>query len=146
MVIHRRHRRGFTLVESLVAAVMLGVSLAVLTGLVGRGLDAQRIGREVATAAHLADEQLAMAAAMGPEAYETDGAMEGMCAAPFESFRYKVELSRPGAREPYEVTCTITWQSGGVERSVRVATLLSRREGDEPDPERAPITPVERAL
>ena len=79
--------RGVVLVDLLVAAVLMGVALAVLVGMAGRALSSQSTGERLATAAMLADEQLNLVLARGPDQYASRYEVEGACEAPFESFR-----------------------------------------------------------
>ena len=62
-------RRAFALVDVIVATIILGISLSVMMSLAGRAVSAQHRGDELATAAHLADEQLQMVLARGPDDY-----------------------------------------------------------------------------
>src|SRR5690606_4616821 len=62
-------RRGFILVDVIVAGVLLGIGLVTVIGLTGSAIASQRRGEELQVAAMLADEQLNLALAVGPEAY-----------------------------------------------------------------------------
>ncbi len=137
--------RGVVLVDLLVAAVLMGVALAVLVGMAGRALSSQSKGERLATAAMLADEQLNLVLSRGPDQYASRFDVEGACDAPFEAFRYRVDVGGGGASgEPYEVSTTILWSEGGREKSIRVDTLMAPRLGDEADPDRKPKERVER--
>ena len=78
----------------------------------------------------------------------TGGAGEGgasACEAPFESFRYRLDVGGGGAGgEAYEVAATILWREGDRERTIRVDTLMASRLGEEADPDRKPKERVER--
>jgi hypothetical protein len=140
-----RGRGGVVLVDILVAAVVMGVALAVLVGMAGRALMSQLQGERLAIAAMLADEQLNLVMMRGPDNYGSRFAVEGACEAPFTEFRYKVQfLGQASGGEPHEVSATILWMESGREKSVVVETLMSPRIGDEPDPDRKPPERVER--
>lgn len=165
------HRRpAFALVDVIVGTVILGVSLAVIIGLVSQALYSQQRGQDLATAAMLADEQLQLVLARGPDDYDHRFATGGPCDAPFESFHYSVQVSSTGASRAgaptatggaggaYLVTATITWggspkgaraSSAGEPQSLSIQTLIASREGSEdtdPDPDRRPAEPVERLI
>lgn len=147
MVRHRR-KHGFALVDIIVAAIMLGVSVAVVSDLVGRAISSQTVGEKMATAAMLADEQLQLVLARGPDDYARRFSSTGKCDAPFTDFSYRLDITGgQSVGETYSVKCTILWKSGATERSVTVSTLMAPRsggEGEGPDPDRTPQQPVTR--
>jgi hypothetical protein len=137
--------RGFALIDVIVGTIILGISLAAIMGLTGHALSAQSTGQDLQTAAMLADEQLALVLARGPDDYKRRFGTSGPCDAPFSSFRYELTFSGGAGSEPYTVTATISWSPGGgrlvrssSERSLSIQTMIAIREGDEPDPDRKP--------
>jgi Tfp pilus assembly protein PilV len=157
MVIARTHRhaRGFLLVDVLVASVLLASALAVILGLASRSIGSQRTGHDVAHAAMLADEQLQLVLARGPDDYASRFPTSGQCDAPFERFSFEVEvLGEPSGGGVYDVVATIRWAAGSgavpgsrsaSTREISVATKIAPREGDEPNPDRRPPEATERA-
>jgi len=138
-------RAGVILVDILVAAVVMGVALAVMVGMAGSAMSSQMQGERLAIAAMLADEQLNLVLMRGPDNYGSRFALEGACDAPFTEYRYKVEFRGQAAGgDPHDVAATILWFESGREKSVMVETLMSPRIGEEPDPERKPPETVER--
>lgn len=147
--IPRTRRRGFALVDVIVGAVILGASLAVIIGLGGQAVTAQLKGQDLATAAMLADEQLNLVLARGPDDYEKRFRADGECDEPFTDFRYRVSITGTGQSAPYDVSATITWTRAWGEQSLTVRTLVaSRIAGDEfeTDPDRRPETPIQRII
>ncbi|MCC6321651.1 MAG: hypothetical protein IT438_09495 [Phycisphaerales bacterium] len=142
----RSARRAFALVDVMVGAILVGVSLAVLIGLTGRAISAQRRGEELQAAAALADEQLQLVLARGPDDYAKRFKLEGVCDAPFENYHYLLEFAGGTSNEPYTVTCTIWWDFSLSKQSIAIQTLMaSRLGGDEDiDPIRAPETAIIR--
>lgn len=136
-------RRGVVLAELLVAAVVMGVSLAVLVGMAGSAINSQAQGERLGIAAMLADEQLNLVLMRGPDDYERRFEVSGQCDAPFEAYRYETSVGG-GTGEAYEVIATIYYWEGGREKSVAVSTLMAPRLGDEPDPDRKPKETVDR--
>lgn len=145
-------RTGFALADVIVATVILGAALAVLIGLAGRAVSSQALGQELSNAAHLADEQLQLVLARGPDDYVRRFPVQGTCEAPFEN--YKFALSFAGGTsvgDPYKVSATITWNSGGggAGRALTIDTLMAPRTGNpdgEVDPLRTPPTTIDRTL
>lgn len=143
--------RSFALIDIVVATVLLGISVAVTMGLVGRALASQTIGERLSTAAMLADEQLQLVLARGPDDYQRRFSLTGACEQPFADYSYALTLTGGSSvGEPYAVTCTISWGAAGgsaATRSISVETRIAPRAsvGDaDPDPERAPTQGVSR--
>lgn len=133
------------LVDVLVAAVVMGVALAVLVGMAGRAMSSQLQGERLSIAAMLADEQLNLVLMRGPDNYGSRFDLEGRCEQPFQEYGYKVEFKGEAAGgDAYQVAATISWFESGNEKSVSIETLMSPRIGDEPDPDRKPPKRVER--
>jgi len=133
------------LVDLLVAVILLGVAIVVLMGMTGRALSAQKSGENLEIAAMILDEQLNPVLARGADSYTTryDDA-EGIAEAPYERFRYKVDISAGSGGEAYRVVATVWWMEDGREKSASVETRIAPRLGDEPDPDRRPPQPVDR--
>lgn len=143
-------RSGFALADVIVATVILGAALAVLIGLAGRAVSSQAFGQELSNAAHLADEQLQMVLARGPDDYPRRFPVQGTCEAPFESYKYVLAFSGgTSLGDPYKVSATITWNTIGTPRSLTIDTLIAGRSGNpdgETDPIRTPPAAVDRTL
>ncbi|MFA6045461.1 MAG: hypothetical protein WC718_10790 [Phycisphaerales bacterium] len=138
-------RRGFLLVDVLVAVVLLGAALAVMLSLTGRALSAQRQGENLQIAAMLIDEKLNLVLARGPDNYASRfSEVDGPCDAPYQNFHYTLTLTGGTGGDPYSVTCTVTWRESGLDRSESVETRIAPRLGDDPDPERRPEESVQR--
>ena len=146
MVSHWRiTSRGVVLIDSIVAAVLLGVALAVMIGLGGRAISSQKSGEELQTAAMLVDEQLNLVLARGADDYASRFPVRGQCDKPFEKFEFLLDFSEGQSGEPYRVVATISWTvGGGKQRSESVETLIAPRLGEDPDPIRKPDQAVNR--
>jgi Tfp pilus assembly protein PilV len=139
-------------VDCIVATVLMGVSVAVIIGLAGAALRSQSTGEHLSTAAMLADEQLQLVLARGPDDYKNQHATEGTCDDPFGDYKYKLVLDGgTGAGVPYTVACTITWgggKMGGSEQSITIDTIIAVRSvtGDtEVTPVRSPRETIDRS-
>jgi general secretion pathway protein I len=119
--------RGFTLIEVLVAFLILAFSLGALFSLFSGSLRSVRLGEDYAHATALSRAQLARIDADGIAAHEVEtGEME-------DGFRWRIEAvpiperSSGGEFEPLSVTVSVSW---GVldNRSVALSTVrLVRR-------------------
>lgn len=137
-------RRGVVLVDAIVGTILLGVSLAVMLGMLGRAISSQTRGEELQTAAMLIDEQLNLVLARGPDSYGRQFPLEGPCEPPFTTYRFVLSIDGGQVGEPYRVVATVLWSSGGRERSASCETLLAPRLGEDPDPPRRPGETVAR--
>lgn len=141
----RAARPAFALVDVIAGSILLGVALAVTIGAAGNALSAQSRGRDLALAAMLADEQLSLVLARGPENYAGRFGLAGPCDEPFQQFSYTLTFSGGSLYDPYRVAATISWSAGGRPQSLTIETLVAARTGDEPDPVRAPEAPIDRS-
>lgn len=139
-----RTRPGVALLDAIVAAIILGIALAFLMGLAGQAIRSRAQGEELQTAAMLADEQLNLVLARGPDDYGKRFPVRGQCDEPFERFSYQLEFGTATELIPYDVKATISWVSGGETRSIVVETRMAVRSGDDPDPIREPEQPMDR--
>jgi len=137
-------RPSFVLADAIVATVMLGASLSVIVGLVGRALSVQRQGERFETVAMLLDEQLQMVLARGPDDYLQRFPATGKCDAPFADYEYQLAITNNGSADAYSVKATISWRDSGRLQSESVETRIAPRRGDEPDPDRKPDESVVR--
>lgn len=124
-----RSSRGFTLIEVLVAFLILAFSLGALLNLFGGSLRSVRLGEEYAQATALARARLALIDADGIVGSGMEAGETG------EGYRWSVESapvqdamrSGQGDFEPMAVNVTVSW--GAVNsRSVTLSTIrLARR-------------------
>lgn len=132
-------RRGVALIDAIVATIILGVALAVIISLTGQAIGSQSQGERLQVAAMLADEQLNLVLARGPDDYAKKYKTTGQCEAPFTEYGYKLELGSGADGAAYSVKVTISWMSPSQRsESVSVETRMAPRTGDDPDPDRKP--------
>lgn len=131
-------RRGFMLLDAIVATVILGIALSVILGLGSLAIASQSRGEQEQVAAMLIDEQLELLLAVGPEEYAAVFDARAQAPAPFENYQFDIDIEALGGRDPYLVTAVVTWQHAGRERSLTVETMVAPRLGEEPDPDRRP--------
>jgi hypothetical protein len=137
-------RSGVALLDAIIAAVILGVALAAIIGLGSQALSTQATGEQLRIASMLADEQLNLVLARGPDNYAQRYTAAGACDAPYTDYSYELDFADGVGGNPYRVRATIRWGTGSAARSVVIETLVAPRTGDDPDPDRRPTQPVER--
>lgn len=134
-------RRGFALVDAIVAGILLAVGLAAIISLGSRALALQQRGEREIVAASLLDELLATVLMEGPADYVQLHPTSGQFDDPFGDFEYEVIIEDGSAGVPFKVTAVVRHASGD---SFLCETLIAPKLGDEPDPPRAPLEPIDR--
>lgn len=118
-------RSGFTLVEVLVAAVLLGIGV---TGLIYAATSSMRSGRRAhlnAAARDVACEQMAAVQTMGPAIYTLAGEMKGSEDRGDTSFSWDIAITRLSAGELHDVVVTVEYQNGRDRGETTLETWLS---------------------
>lgn len=142
MVIRKNHEpRGFTLIEVIIAGVILAVGAGSLLSLTSRALQMQRRGEQKIVAASLLDEILSTVLAEGPQDYLRMNSMSGSCDAPFEKWEYKLEIDDAVGTDPFRVMAVVYSPNGN---AFDCSTLIAARLGEEPNPDRIPFEPIDR--
>lgn len=135
---------GFALIEVIVASVILGIAVSAILGLIGRAVASQSDGERIETAARLADERLNLVLATGAEGYASVFPLAGPCEAPFEDYRFEVDIEAAVGGLPYRVRAVVSWTQAARPRSITLETLIAPRVGEEPDPDRKPQETLSR--
>jgi len=124
------HSGGFTLVETLVAGVILALSAAVLGVTISQSMRSLALARDYQQAAELLDKTLTKIDLVGPARLLYEGPREDVFSPPHERFSWQVQIEPRTQGHLYEVTVRILWETpGGTKRSVEAQTLLN----DQPD-------------
>jgi len=141
-----KRRRGVALLDVVIAALMLGIGLAVTLSTASQALRAEVTGERRLTASWLADEALAWVVAVGPSKYLLSEPMEGHFPEPFEDFEWALELTRPSEWRAWHARATVIWQDRSGPMTVSIETRIAQRQGeDEDDPlDWKPLEPLDR--
>ena len=142
MVTHSlQGRRGFTLVEVIISAMILVIAAGSLLSLTSQSLSMHRRGEQKVLAASMLDELLGRVLTEGAQDFESMYSSRGSCEEPFQDWEYEVEIDNAVGTDPYRVTARVTSPNGS---TYECATLIAPRLGEEPNPPRAPEEPVDR--
>lgn len=141
----RRHdaqrRCGFTLIEVMIAGVILAIGMTALLTLTSRALSMQRRGEQKIIAATLLDETLGSVLTEGPHDYSSLHSTSGPCDAPFEDWEYVVDIEASVGVDPFRVLAIVIAPNG---RQYECETLIAPKLGETPDPDRMPPEPIDR--
>ena len=120
----RRHRGGFTLVETLAAGMVLALSAAVLGTAITQGMRSLTLARDYQRAAELLDETLTKIDLIGPTRLLAEGPTEGAFDPPHERFAWQAEIVPCTAGDLYDITVRVSWTTGrGGMRSAKARTM-----------------------
>jgi type II secretion system protein I len=113
-------RRGFTLVEVLVAAAVLAIGVSAGVRTLGAMARASAAASDRQTAVRLAGERLATLEGIeGVSAGNSEGSFDNE-----PRFRWRQQVGAAAQTGVLEATVTITWQEGAIERHYAVTTYL----------------------
>ena len=104
-------RRGFMLLEALVALLIVGLTATAAAELYGAQMRAARREPRLVTATTLGQDRLAAVRLLEPEqlARLPDSLARGRFAAPFADYRWTAAATRSRLDDLYEVHVEITW-------------------------------------
>ena len=126
----KRQAGGFTLVEVLVAGVILALSAVALGVTISQSIRSLALARDYQRAAELLDETLTKIDLIGPSRLLFEGPTEDVFRPPHEKFAWQAQIEPRTQGHLYEVTVRILWETpGGTQRSIEAQTLLN----DPPD-------------
>lgn len=134
-------RRGFALVDVIIAGVILAIGLTTLFSITTRSLRLQKEGEIQVVSASLLDTLLSTVLTEGPLDYVKLHSTNGRFDPPFSDFEYQVRLDDPGEGTAVNVRATVTHETG-LEYSCE--TLIAVKLGEEPDPIREPEEMIDR--
>ncbi len=125
------HHRGggFTLIECLLAAVVLAIFGAAMASTISQALTTNADAQNEQLAATYLDEVLTRIDAIGPATMATQGPFDGQIGG---QFNWSADIQQQPDSDLYSVTVTITWQTPGGSRSVQAYTLLHDALGSRP--------------
>jgi len=105
----RRHTRGFNLVETMVASVILSSAVLTVAAISSKALTATRLNRQYEVAASLIDKQLALVDYIGIDAFVESGQTEGVFEEVEPGYHWEITTEYQGIDSLYLVTITVTW-------------------------------------
>lgn len=124
------------------AGIILAIGLGSVVSLAARSLMEQQRGERSVVAASLLDGLLGEVLMDGPVEWPKRHDRSGKFEYPFADFEYEVQIEEAEPGDPCDVLAIVRDATG---HEYRCATRIAIRLGEEPDPERMPSEPFDRA-
>lgn len=121
----QRRRAGFTLIEGLLAGVVLALVGVVIAGSVSQSMRAGVISRDISRAAELLDVTMTKVDVIGPDRLLREGPMSGRFDPPDDRFAWTMTIESLVDANLYAVELTVTWPGAGGQRSAVLSTRLN---------------------
>jgi general secretion pathway protein I len=129
MTARRTSRGGFTLIEVLVALVLMGIVLPIAMRGATLAMRAASTARHRAEAATLGEAKLTEMVAQGDW---QSGNTQGDFAPDFPQYQWQLQSAQRDL-DVTELQLTVTWKERGADRSINVSTLAYISTGDTGD-------------
>ena len=123
-------RRGISLLETVLAASLLGGAVMTICGLSAGSLRSVRLNQEYEKAWDYIERQLTLIELVGVDTFRQSGQTGGQ----FESldgrlWQWNVKITQSGITSLYEVVIDVEWTDAGRRRRVECRTRMTGRTG-----------------
>ena len=116
---------GFSLIETIVAAVILGGAVVTIGSISSRALVATRLNREYETAASIIDRQMNVIQFAGVDQLVSAGQMDGRVDDIPPGYQWSASASYEGIDALYAVTVTVNWAEQGKAYTLSMDTQMN---------------------
>lgn len=117
--------RGFTLIETILASIILCGAVLALGAISTRSLSETKLNRQYEVATVLADRQLTWIDYIGVENFIESGQMEGQFEGFEPEYRWQAVTEYQDIDSLYQVNITVNWVERNRPYSVSVDTMLN---------------------
>ncbi len=120
----RRYTKGFNLVETMVASIILSSAVLTVAAVSSKALTGTRLNRQYEVAASLIDRQLTLMDYIGIDAFVESGQTEGVFQEVEPGYHWEITTEYQGIDSLYLVTITVTWMDRNRPHKVEVQTMI----------------------
>jgi prepilin-type N-terminal cleavage/methylation domain-containing protein len=124
MVQAKTNKKGFSLIETLVASAILSGAVLTLGAISTMSLSGTRLNRQYEMALSLIDKQLSLIDYVGIDEFVELGQMEGVFEEIEPEYYWEVATEYQDIDSLYLVTITVSWVDGNRPYSLSVDTML----------------------
>jgi Tfp pilus assembly protein PilV len=118
------HIKGFNLVETMVASIILSSAVLTVAAISTQALTGTRLNRQYETAVALIDRQLTLMDYIGIDAFEESGQTEGVFEEIEPGYHWEITTEYQGIDSLYQVTITVTWIDRNRPHKISAQTML----------------------
>jgi len=108
-VVTKINYKGFTLIETILACVILCTSILVLGAICTRSLSGIRLNRQYEQAAALVEKQLVFIDYIGIKDFMGSGQLEGDIEQSGQTYHWQASVKRVNIENLYDVKVTVVW-------------------------------------
>lgn len=119
-----KNKRGFSLIETLVASAILSGAVITIGAISTMSVSGTRLNRRYEMAASLLDKQLNMIDYIGIDEFIDIGQLEGEFEGYEPAYRWEVVTEYQDIDSLYLVTITVSWVDGNRPYSISADTML----------------------
>ena len=119
-----KNKKGFSLIETLVASAILSGAVLTLGAISTRSLSGTRLNRQYEVAASLIDKQLNLIDYVGIDKFIELDQLEGIFEGYEPAYHWEVVTEYQDIDSLYLVTITVSWIDGNRPYSISVDTML----------------------
>jgi prepilin-type N-terminal cleavage/methylation domain-containing protein len=124
-VTQTKSKRGFTLLEIIVASVILCGAVLTLGAISTGSLNATRLNRQYEVAASLADKQLTMIDYIGVEEFIQSGKNQGLFKGLQPQYHWQVQTESTGIDALYRIKVIVSWTENSRSYNLSTDTMLN---------------------
>lgn len=116
---------GFTLIEAMVAALILAISAVAIGGSVNQSLHALRRARDYQRSAELLDGVMTRIDLLGPDRVAREGPLEGTFEPPDDRFSWDAQVDSLIDGFLFEITVNVRWDDGYGAHTASLSTRIN---------------------
>ncbi len=124
MIRCEKNKKGFSLIETLVASAILSGAVLTLGAISTMSVSSTRLNRRYEVAASLIDKQLNLIDYVGIDEFIELGQLEGVFEGYEPTYHWEVVTEYQDIDSLYLVTITVSWVDGNRPYSISVDTML----------------------
>jgi len=124
MIRSEKNKKGFSLIETLVASAILSGAVLTLGAISTMSVSGTRLNRQYEVAASLIDKQLNLIDYVGIDEFIELGQLEGVFEGYEPTYYWEVVTEYQDIDSLYLVTITVSWLDGNRPHSISVDTML----------------------
>ena len=125
MVRTKTNNKGFNLVETIVASIILSGAVLTVGAISTRSLVGTRLNRQYEVAASLIDKQLTLIDFVGIDEFIDLGQTEGYFEEPEPGYHWEIVTEYQDIDNLYLVTITVDWMERGRHYSIMADTMFN---------------------